>query len=80
VITDKGINIINEYAEENLRMAKDNLLCDPIIHGEFPTKEAVLKSEELQIASCEYAAKYHAAKDILVLFGIEDDRKKTRAG
>jgi hypothetical protein len=80
VITDKDIDIINEYADENLRMAKDNLLCDPIIYGEFPTKEAVSKSEELQIASYEYAAKYHAAKDILVLFGIEDDRVRTKAG
>jgi hypothetical protein len=61
------------YAEENLTLAGDSVLLDPVLHGKGFTPENIAISERLQIDGCIHSAAYHAGlhieANILALIG-----------
>lgn len=71
ILSSEAIKIITEYAKENMRICQDNIRCDPVLSGGLRGKDDFIKSEDLQIDSTIHSAKYHAAKDILLLCGVD---------
>ncbi|WP_374649011.1 hypothetical protein [Rhizorhabdus sp.] len=52
------------YADENLTLAGDSVLLDPVLSGKGLTPENIAQSEKLQIAGAIHSAAYHAGKHI----------------
>ncbi len=72
-IPKEAIDLIKEYARENMRMATDSIKCDPILNGHDWSKENLEKNLELIDEGQQASTRYHAAKDILTLLGIPTD-------
>lgn len=62
--TERAANKAKAYADENLQMAGDSILLDPILAGGSFTKENIAKSGDMTIAGTVHSAMYHAAKNI----------------
>lgn len=56
--------IADAYADENLRMAGDTILLDPMLNGSPATPANVARSRNMTIDGCIYSSMYHAAKNI----------------
>lgn len=82
----RAAQIAKLYADENMRMAHDSLLCDPILnhpHGQPMESRAQLdiavkKSERLQIEGTMASSRYHAGEDIAKLIYAEARNTKPR--
>lgn len=70
ILSKEAIILIKEYARENMRIATDSIRHDPLLHGGYRTEENVRKSSELQDDGLAASSRYHAAKDILELCGV----------
>lgn len=73
MIDAKTIELIKAYAAENMSMCRDRILDDPLLHGGKWTEENCLASEDSSIHSLIHSSKYHAARDILELCGVNTD-------
>lgn len=73
-----AIKVIKEYADENIRMAQDTILLDPVLHPErhkpMTIDERFNLAEKFCIDGAIHSAKFHAACEILALLGIRNDR------
>lgn len=56
--------IADLYAEENIRLAGDTILHDPVLSGRSRAPEAFDKSAELIIEGNTHSAMFHAAQNI----------------
>lgn len=59
--------IADAYADENIRMAGDTVLLDPVLHtpkGHKLTAKDFAKSEELVVSGAVHSAMFHAAQNI----------------
>lgn len=76
-MSDK-IEIIKAYADENVRMAQNIIINDPILNnknrGKMSIQQARKLSERLRVQGCVYSSKWHAANEILALIGVENER------
>lgn len=61
---EKAAKVAELYAEENLTMAGDTILADPVIRGRDFSDAAMEKSETLRIMGHGHSAAYHAGTDI----------------
>ena len=59
----RAAGIARLYADENLTMAGESILADPVLSGEL-SAAAHKKSKSVQIDGTIYSASYHAAKNI----------------
>jgi hypothetical protein len=50
------------YADENIRMAGDTILADPVLNGSDRSPAGFARSERLQIEGAVHAAQHHAGK------------------
>lgn len=61
------------YAEENLTLAGDTVLLDPVLSGKGVGIDDILLSRKLMIDGCVHSAAYHAGlhieANILALIG-----------
>lgn len=56
--------IADAYAEENLAMATDTILADPVVSGRDRSEAGFAKAKDLMIEGCIHSSMYHAAKNI----------------
>ena len=59
--------IADAYADENIRMAGDSVLFDPVLsrkRGDILTRGDLIKSEELILDGAIHSAMFHAAQNI----------------
>jgi hypothetical protein len=59
--------IADAYADENIRMAGDTVLLDPVLHtpkGHRLTAKDFAKSDELVVSGAVHSAMFHAAQNI----------------
>ncbi len=70
-VSQELIELIKSYARENMDMCSDGILHDPILRGGQFTAENVAMSDDCSTHSTIHASKYHAARDILILLGVD---------
>ena len=56
--------IADAYADENITMAGDSVLHDPVLSGEPLTGANVAKSKDLMIEGCIHSSMFHASQNI----------------
>lgn len=56
--------VADAYADENIRMAGDTILIDPVLKNGDVSSIAFARSEDLQIQGTIHSAMYHAAVNI----------------
>ena len=59
------VKLAKLYAEENMDICGDNILLDPLLHGEAWTPENMKRSRDCSVASTIHSAQYHAAQHII---------------
>lgn len=61
---EEAAKLAETYAEVNIEVCGDNIILDPLMHGEPWTPENVRKSKDCQILSAIHSAKYHAGMEL----------------
>lgn len=61
---DAAAQFADLYAEENIVMAGDTILADPVLRGDATTEADFEKSDRLQIEGCVHSAQHHAGKQL----------------
>lgn len=64
------------YSDVNLMMAGDNVILDPLMHGEPATSENIAKSRDCQVLSTIHAAQSHAARHAIETIANMERRTK----
>ncbi|MCP3732057.1 hypothetical protein M9978_16655 [Sphingomonas sp. MG17] len=57
--------LLKLYGDENMTICGDNILMDPLLHGEAWTEENVKRSADCSVRSTIHSSQYHASEHLL---------------
>lgn len=61
---EEAAKVADAFADENIRMAQDTIVIDPILNGAAPTEDNIKLFKRNQIDGCVYSSMYHAAQNV----------------
>lgn len=63
------VKLAKLYGDENLSIMGDNIIMDPLLHGEAWTEENVRRSADCSVRSTIHSAQYHASQHLIEAIG-----------
>ncbi|MDE2469557.1 MAG: hypothetical protein KGL35_12625 [Bradyrhizobium sp.] len=60
---EQAAQLCDEYADENMRICQDNIVLDPVLHGDL-SEAAMIRGNEMIIDSRVHSSMYHVANNI----------------
>lgn len=70
------VKLAKLYGEENMSIMGDNILMDPLLHGEAWTETNVKLSADCSVRSTIHSAQYHASEHLIEAIGKLPRRSK----